>query len=370
MPSAVLDALKAWGEQAFAALFGERATGRLFDAATSEEYSDLHLQISSDEPGVLYWPWEALRDPEAGVLSRTCQVERRLNRLRDPNPISDKLPRDCVNILLVTARPYEADVRYRSISRPLVDQIERLKLPAAVTILRPPTFAQLRAHLHERPDHYHILHFDGHGSYGANVAHDHPHALALRGLQGQLVFEDDNGAPDPQTAEVLSELLRNTRVPVVVLNACQSAMVDSRADDAFASVAAGLLRSGVRSVLAMAYSLYVSGDQQFLPAFYRQLFASGNVADATRAGRQQMLAQPGGSVPAASIRWTTGLSPWSTSKIRWMSPSSAKPRPRKKCKVQTYRKRPATRRTRTALSDGMPLCWSWSERCGGPRRGS
>ena len=211
--------------------------------------------------------------------------------MRTPHPLSETLPKDQVNILLLTARPYEADVRYRSISRPLVEQIEDLKLPATVTVLRPPTFDALREHLHARPDHYHILHFDGHGAYGEKADYNNPHALTLLGPQGRLVFEDDDGRPAPQPASVLSELLREYRVPVVVLNACQSAMVDERADDAFASVAAGLLRSGVRSVVAMAYSLYVSGGQQFLPAFYRRLFETGRVAEATRAGRQQMLAR-------------------------------------------------------------------------------
>jgi tetratricopeptide (TPR) repeat protein len=286
----VQDALKTWGEEAFLALFGQRETGRLFDAATAEEYAALQLRISSDDPAILYWPWKALCDPEAGVLARTCQVQRQLNRLRDPHPISDRLPRDRVNILLVTARPLEGDVRYRSISRPLVDQIDALGLPATVTVLRPPTFDRLRAHLRERPHHYHILHFDGHGAYGGAEVHANSHAY--QGPQGQLLFEDDRGGPDPQPAGALSELLRECSVPVVVLNACQSAMVDERADDAFASVAAGLLRSGVRSVVAMAYSLYVSGAQQFLPAFYRRLFESGRVAEATRAGRQQMVSRP------------------------------------------------------------------------------
>ena len=70
-------------------------------------------------------------------------------------------------------------------------------------------------------------------------------------------------------------------------------MVDERADDAFASIAVGLLRSGVHSVVAMAFELNVSGAQEFLPAFYRRLFASGDVAEATLAGRQQMLAENG-----------------------------------------------------------------------------
>ena len=80
----------------------------MFDAATSEQYAQLQLQISSDDPRVLHWPWEALRDPEVGVLARTCQVQRRLNKVRDPYPISEELPQDAVNILLVTARPYAA----------------------------------------------------------------------------------------------------------------------------------------------------------------------------------------------------------------------------------------------------------------------
>ena len=65
------------------------------------------------------------------------------------------------------------------------------------------------------------------------------------------------------------------------------------AEDAFASVATALLQSGMRSVVAMAYSLYVSGAQVFLPAFYRRLFEAGSIAEAVRAGRQEMLAHKG-----------------------------------------------------------------------------
>jgi tetratricopeptide (TPR) repeat protein len=284
--------LELWGTEAFNALFGSRDSGRLFDAATAHQYSSLHLEVSSDAPKILHWPWEALRDVEVGVIARTCQISRRLNKVRDPNPLSDQLPKDGIHILLVTARPFEADVQYRSISRPLVELIANKNLPATVTLLRPPTFDQLRAHLRANPNRYHILHFDGHGSYGSGIDQANPHALTLQGSQGQLIFEDAEGKPDPQRASVLSELLREFCVPIVVLNACQSAMVDDQADDAFASVAAGLQKSGVRSVVAMAYSLYVSGAQQFLPAFYQRLFETGRVADAARAGRQQTIAHP------------------------------------------------------------------------------
>jgi hypothetical protein len=36
----------------------------LLDAATNEQYGQLQLRISSDDPRVLYWPWEALGMPE------------------------------------------------------------------------------------------------------------------------------------------------------------------------------------------------------------------------------------------------------------------------------------------------------------------
>jgi hypothetical protein len=283
----VLDSLRTWGTQAFLALFQDRAAGRFFDASTAEDYSALHLQIASDDPHILAWPWEALYDPEAGWVAQSCQIERRMNRVRDPQPIPASLPQDRVNILLVVARPFgDSDVKFRSIARPLVELIAEKHLPAHVELLRPPTFDRLREHLRERPGYYHILHFDGHGAYGA-ATHENG-GFTLQGPEGTLVFETEEGKPDPIAAEKLSNLLRECALPGVVLNACQSAMVDPGSPDPFASVAAALLRSGMRDVVAMAYSLYVSGAQQFLPGFYRGLFEEGSMAKAVRLGRRQM----------------------------------------------------------------------------------
>lgn len=282
----VLKALRDWGEQAFRTLFHEYSAGHLFDSAT-QEYSSLHLQISADDPRVMAWPWEALRDPELGVLAHTCQIERRLNTCRDPQPVHASLPTDRVNILLVVARPYgKEDVRFRSIARPLIDLIESQRLPAHVELLRPPTFDALLQHLREKPGFYHVLHFDGHGAYSEDTSGIAGHIS--QGPEGKLVFETESGEPDPIPAEKLSTLLKEYAVPGVVLNACQSAMVGGGNNDPFASVATALLKSGMRDVVAMAYSFYVSGAQQFLPSFYRRLFEDGEMSAAVRAGRQEM----------------------------------------------------------------------------------
>lgn len=144
----VVDALKTWGRQAFNALFDRRDAGGWLAG------SDI-VQVRSDDPGILSWPWEALFDPQAqSYIAHQRLIERRLNQIPDPPTITG-LPQDRVNILLVVARPYERDVRYRSIARPLIELIQSQDLPVQVDILRPPTFHQLREHLRARPSHYH-----------------------------------------------------------------------------------------------------------------------------------------------------------------------------------------------------------------------
>jgi hypothetical protein len=208
----ILASLRDWGEQTFRALFADRAAARFFDTLTGTAYSNLHLQIASDDPRILAWPWEALRDPEMGWLAQTCQVERRLNSVRDPAPISKSLPKDQVNILLVVARPHgEKDVRFRSIARSLVELIEKNSLPASVELLRPPTFDDLREHLRKRPGYYHILHFDGHGAYSdkAGVAS----GFTMQGPAGMLIFEDAEGKPDPSRRRSLARCCGTTPCP-------------------------------------------------------------------------------------------------------------------------------------------------------------
>jgi len=284
-------ALQSWGESSFKALFQDDARD-WFQDARRHGLENLTLKIASDDPRVLAWPWEALRDPQGGVLAHHCRMERQLMRGKhSPLPLPDNLPQDRINILLVIARPYgERDVGFHALARPLVALATGDNSPVHIDVLRPPTFAQLRQTLHERKGFYHIVHFDGHGGYG-DAGHPSGATHVFKGSQGKLIFENEQAQADPINADTLSQLMAEYRIPIVVLNACQSAKIDDQADDAFASVAAALLKAGIRSVVAMGYNLYVVGAQQFVPAFYQRLLASGNVAEATRAGRQAMLAQ-------------------------------------------------------------------------------
>ena len=287
----VLEALKGWGEDTFTRLFSGRARDWYQEARRSGEgLVSLNLKIASDDPRILAWPWEALHDPEGTTLAYTCRIERQLSELHDPQPLLETLARDRIHILLIIARPYgKADVGYHALSRPLVELVCTEHLPVHIDVLRPPTFAQLRCRLHENPGFYHIVHFDGHGGYGSDGPSGSSHTY--RGPQGRLIFETEEGDEDGIEAERLTQLLSEYRIPIMVLNACQSARIDERAQDPFASVAAALLKAGIRSVVAMGYNLYVSGAQRFIPAFYQRLLAKGQVTEAVRAGRQAMRAQ-------------------------------------------------------------------------------
>jgi tetratricopeptide (TPR) repeat protein len=282
------DALKAWGTATFKALFNNLEAGQWLPRQAG---AVLDILISCDEPELLAWPWEALHDPVLGYFGHRARIQRRLSLEAPEPPKLPALPKDCIHVLLITARPFEHDVSYRSVSRPLVELIRREQLPASVHVLRPPTFDNLLRDLNERPGFYHILHFDGHGGYGTRA----PELVSghFRGHEGRLMFETDTGQPDEVTADRLATMLAGCRVPFVVLNACRSAQLDAQAAEgrAFASVAGALVHAGFRGVLGMAYNLTVRGAQQFLPAFYQHLFKQGNLLEAAREGRLRMFDQ-------------------------------------------------------------------------------
>ena len=220
----VTEALRSWGTHAFETLFGEGQARDFYRDATRGGHTELHLVVASDDAHVLAWPWEALHDPLVGDLAHHCRIERQLDKIPDPPPLPEGLSRERVGILLVTARPFQADIAYRSISRPLVELIHAGGLPARVKLLRPPTFEQLREELRANPGAYHIVHFDGHGGFGQTPSAS---ANKFKGPQGHLVFEAEDGSERPVTGAQLSQLLREHRIPIVVLNACQSAMLCS-----------------------------------------------------------------------------------------------------------------------------------------------
>jgi tetratricopeptide (TPR) repeat protein len=281
-------ALGVWGRQAFTALFG-RGRARVFYGEALRDDPELTIQIESSDPAILAWPWEALEDPDGITLGLTGRVVRRFDAT--PGSLSvAALPKDRINVLAVIARPYERATGFRSTARTLVEVVEEQRLPAHVEVLRPPTLSRLKEVLAERRGEFHVLHFDGHAA-SARGPNDDTGAPSPDGAAGQLVFEGDDGGPDLVDAVELAALLREHALPMVFLDACQPGMI-RRTPDAFAAAASALVQNGVPYVVATDYSLSTSGARHFLPVFYRALFTQGDVSEAVRAGRKQLIDKP------------------------------------------------------------------------------
>jgi tetratricopeptide (TPR) repeat protein len=282
-PDTAREALSAW-QQA-----GEDAERRfsvfvdrdLPDGASEEE------RAASNEAAaeLLALPWELLHDGRGFLFhgKNPVRVRRRLPNLHSQPVIPTRLP---IRILMVSPRPEDAGTPYldhRISARPLVEALESLGELAKLSILTPPTFPALEEALEKAAqagEPFDVVHFDGHGIYDRKV-----------GLGG-LCFEDPNDAGELVQRAVelvhagrVAEVIRDRRIPLVFLEACQTAKTE---DDPTASVAAKLLEEGVASVVAMSHTVLVETARRFVKAFYRELAGGRRVGAAMIAGQREL----------------------------------------------------------------------------------
>jgi tetratricopeptide (TPR) repeat protein len=244
------------------------------EAAISREAATLLLGL----------PWELLHNGSS-YLFQGAKPTRVRRRLPGTEGFGVAVVAPPIRILLITARPDDDACGYidhRSSALPLVEAMEALPGLVKLHLLSPPTLPALRAELEraraqQRP--YHVVHFDGHGVYDPSV-----------GLGG-LCFErpEDSGKLEHRRhvtvfSDELGPLLRDHRIPLVCLDACQSA----QAGQASESVASALLKVGVASVVAMSHSLLVETSRRFVAAFYGALVQGKRVGDAMLAGQRQL----------------------------------------------------------------------------------
>ena len=121
-----------------------------------------------------------------------------------------------------------------------------------------------------------------------------------------LAFEKPGGGSDHVTASKVAAVLARGRVPVAVLNACQSGAVGKELE---ASVATALLSAGCAAVVAMAYSVYAVAAAEFMAAFYESLFAGATVGQAVTAGRRRLSGHDGRPSPKGDMPLADWLVP-------------------------------------------------------------
>ncbi len=234
------------------------------------------------ETALLKLPWELLHDGD-GYLFQGATPTRVRRRLPNTRTLDVSVVAAPIRVLLVTARPEDDSCGYidhRASALPLVEAMEKLGGLVRLHVLSPPTFDALGKELKRAFDArepYHVVHFDGHGVYDKTV-----------GLGG-LCFEDPQDTDKLERrrhvtvhTDQLGPLLKGYRIPLVFLEACQTA----QAEDTSESVASELLQRGVASVVAMSHSVLVETARRFVEAFYAALAHGKRVGDAMLDGQR------------------------------------------------------------------------------------
>jgi len=255
------------------------------DAATLSGADETEQRAAQEAAtALLGLPWELLHDGQGFLFqgARPTRVRRRLPSTRG----YDRPPLDPpIRILLVSPRPEDDACGYidhRVSALPLVEAIEHLGGLVELSILQPPTLPALREALDRaraRGEPFHVIHFDGHGVYDrqkglGGLCFEEPTDLARLERRGHRTSYTDDLGP----------LLRDHRIPLVFLEACQTA----QAEDATESVASALLQVGVAGVVAMTHSVLVETARRFVTPFYAALAAGQRIGDAMLEGQRTL----------------------------------------------------------------------------------
>lgn len=293
-------ALPQWGRRLFDAALGPAGQAAPFRAWRDAGRAERRITVKVDDRGpapeverheaaarLLALPWELLHDG-TGYLFEGAHGARVRRRLPSTHAMHEAPPSSLpLRVMVVLSRPEGDGVGFldpRSSLMPLSTVLATLGCAVDLTVLPDGSFQTLADALREAYDAkrtYHVVHFDGHGVYDP-----------VKGL-GALVFEDEEdvrkGTLKRKAKRVFADdigaALRDYRVPLFVLEACQSAQAD---EQPHASVATTLLRAGVASVVAMSHSVLVSTARRFVEAFYGGLLKGQRIGTAMASAQRKL----------------------------------------------------------------------------------
>lgn len=322
------DNLKIWGEKLFRAIFHDESIEPFLNFRNTRE-SGRVVTIQSSVPAMLSLPWELLHSAQGGYLfNEKPRISVRRNLANKGGRASKSVKaKERLRLLFIVSRPEDAGFlnprsEPQAILQALADEgIGRVD----VEFLRPATLDKLLDRLDDdRLPKIDILHFDGHGVFDrdGSLQEREKQALPSRlaGLKqenspatgkntGYLLFENKDGKQAPISAEILGELLHQQDISLVVLSACQSAMVAG--DEPFGSVAARLTQTGIPAIIAMPYSVLITTTRRLFAEFYLQLARGRRIGESLEnARRKLMIDSSRGERQRGTERVTLHLDDW------------------------------------------------------------
>ncbi|HJQ68509.1 MAG TPA: CHAT domain-containing protein [Blastocatellia bacterium] len=312
--------MKARGEELYKKALAANEDTQAIWFLIRNDVADLRVEIASGVAEAASIPWELMRDPKTDSpislrVKAFVRVESRPSLAFVPVPPSQD---GRIRLLYVACRPSGSrDVELRAVANRLLQGLGADRARFDIKALRPPTFERLQKELADakasgRP--YHIVHFDGHGIYADLSKSKLAEWLAtLSGLtlggegtgkHGYLLFEHPGEQKvRPVDGQTLGQLLHDSGVPVLVLNACKSAMHESAAapkaagdvhDEvrAIGSLAQSVVDQGIPAVLGMRYSVYVVTAAQYIGQLYAALAGGRGFGQAATEGRKHLNLNP------------------------------------------------------------------------------
>jgi tetratricopeptide (TPR) repeat protein len=308
------------GEALFRGMFEGSPKGFQLWTQVEPHLSSTRIEITTGIAEATAIPWELIRNPHTKTnLALSAEAFVRTQQ-GGQLAVSPQAEAERVRILLVICRPRGGeDVPFRSVAGRLVTRLrEGDRDTFQLDVLRPPTYEQLAKTLElakVRGKPYHIVHFDGHGTYADPKSLEDAGEVLSRlmlkgdatGPQGFLLFEDPDSKKKRKFVDgfKIGALLRDTRVPFLILNACQSAFAEAPAEpkettpgetrdevEAYGSLAQAVMEAGAAGVVAMRYSVYVVTAAQFVAELYGALARGRRLGEAVSWARRNLANEP------------------------------------------------------------------------------
>jgi tetratricopeptide (TPR) repeat protein len=252
---------------------------------------DTRIEIETELEDALV-PWELMRDPVADLpLALTVPAFVRCHSRPALLPSPPVPTEGKIRILLAICRLEDDPVGFRSVARHLIRGLSaEAREPFDLEVLRPPTFEQLAKRLRAakaKGEPFHAVHFDGHGS------------------RGEIFFENPKlkGNREAVKAAQLGKLLHETGVPLLILNACQSADSEPPEQPAtatdlherirqFGSFAHAVMDFGASGVVAWRYSVFVDTAAQYVADLYASMASGIPLGEAATLARKALQSGP------------------------------------------------------------------------------
>jgi tetratricopeptide (TPR) repeat protein len=316
----VEERMKARGEELYTKVLAANGDTQALWFSIRNDLADLRVEITTGVAEAASIPWELMHDPKMNSpislwVKAFVRVQSKPNIAFVPVPPAND---GRIRLLYIACRPSGSqDVELRAVANRLLQDLGPDRARFDIKALRPPTFERLQKELSNakeagRP--FHIVHFDGHGIYddlSESKLADWLGALSSltlggkkTGKHGYLLFEHPGeDKMRPVDGQTLGKLLHANGVPVLALNACQSAMHEATAapktasdvhDEvrAIGSLAQEVVDQGIPAVLGMRYSVYVVTAAQYIGQLYAALAGGRSFGQAATEGRKHLQLNP------------------------------------------------------------------------------